>query len=382
MNDVYGNEQLFCDCSGATDDNGVKYVGKYCEIAQTVTCDEQGEVFCVNGGWCKSDYEKYPRRPCHCGPDHEGPHCEFEKGAVPECTLSCRNGGGCRRGIKENIPGEEFLYDYWMKNMSYQYCECPKNFYGTFCEVEVDSDKCGEHHCFHGGECVTVTEGSEYKQHCDCTRAHTKEISYGGKFCQYESENFCDHEQTVNGKLFCVNGGQCHQEGSHLGCICPSGFHGPICEYRDADLEEEEEMEKEEEEEKCNLVCKNGGQCRKGIKDASWIEKFGPELSYLNVTHSNDFEHCVCAEGFLGLQCEHEIELCSSGQHVCLHGSKCVSDGLSCDCEAGSSQVKKLAGKFCQHQSTEICTKDGADMLANSKFAFCVNGGVCVYTEE
>jgi len=373
LNDLYGNNQLFCDCNDAFNEHGVEYVGKYCEIPKTVTCDTKGKIFCVNGGYCKSDYENYPRRPCHCGPDHEGPHCEFDKGAVPECTLSCKNGGNCRRGIEKNMPGEEFLYDYWKKNLNYQYCECPDDFNGNLCEIQ--SDKCGEHHCFHGGECVTITEGSNHKHHCDCNRAHTKDVAYGGIFCQFESKNFCDTEEKENGRLFCLNGGECQQEGSHLGCICPSGFHGPICEYRDDDHIPEDE--------KCNLECENGGQCRKGAKETSWVNKFGPELSHLNVTHSNDFEHCVCPNGFIGLQCEHKIEVCpDNGHHVCLHGSTCIKDGTSCDCEAGSTSYEKLAGKFCQHQSTEICTKSGTDVVGDSKFAFCVNGGICTYNER
>jgi Notch-like protein len=365
LSDIYGNDQLFCDCSGAVDENGVKYVGKYCEIPKTETCDAEGEFFCVNSGYCKTDYGNYPRRPCHCGPLHDGPHCEFEKDAMPECTLECHNKGACRLGIKQISPGsEEFAYDFWKEHSDYQYCECPEGFHGLQCEVA--SNKCGQHHCFHGGECITVTEGTKHKHHCDCTRAHSKDSSYGGVYCQYESDNFCDKEKTENGQLYCVNDGVCHEAGSHLGCECPPGFHGPICEFKDADQAVDYEQ--------CALTCDNGGQCRKGVKDTSFLEKFGKELSHLNATHDSNFEHCVCPKGFIGLTCEHSLERCTSGEHVCLHGSTCAQDEDACDCEAGSTISEKLAGKFCEHASTSICTEG----TSTSSFSFCVNNGECV----
>jgi hypothetical protein len=71
------------------------------------------------------------------------------------------------------------------------------------------------------------------------------------------------------------------------------------------------------------------------------------------------------------------VETCPGGEHACFHGSKCVSDteGSSCDCQAGSTSIEKLAGKFCEHQSTTICTSGAS---ASSSFAFCVNQGSCV----
>lgn len=378
--DIYGNDQLYCDCSEAIDEHGVKYVGKYCEIAKAETCDNEGNVFCVNGGWCKSNYQNYPRRPCHCGTDYDGPHCEFENGSIPDCTMQCNNGGVCRLGIHGVSPSsEEFLYDFFEKHDNYQYCECSVGFKGTNCEVA--SSKCGAHHCFHGGECVTVRENGSNKHHCDCSRAATKDGSYAGQYCQYEAENFCDKMATENGQLFCVNGGVCHQRGSHLGCDCPDGYHGPICEFKDPDptAPPEPEVQAEiEEYEACSLQCQNDGQCRNGVKDTSFLNKFGAEVTHLNQSHDENFEHCVCPEGFVGLTCEHRVESCPGGQHACFHGARCVDDGsgASCDCQPGFTALDKLAGKFCERQSTTLCTKASASGTAS--FAFCVNNGECV----
>jgi hypothetical protein len=75
--DYFGNEQMFCDCSGAVDVvQGLMYIGKYCEHAVVVSnsngMDEKGHLsgndivgslcpnnadhFCVNGGKCNANY--------------------------------------------------------------------------------------------------------------------------------------------------------------------------------------------------------------------------------------------------------------------------------------------------------------------------------------
>jgi hypothetical protein len=103
-------------------------------------------------------------------------------------------------------------------------------------------------------------------------------------------------------------------------CDCPEGFHGPVCEYRDD--------ENNDGFVTCNLKCANGGQCRKGVKDVSFLNKFdlGPSGSTLNVTHNKDLEHCVCPAGFIGHTCNTEIERCRDDKRICLHGAKCVED--------------------------------------------------------
>lgn len=117
---------------------------------------------------------------------------------------------------------------------------------------------------------------------------------------------------------------------------------------------------------------------------------YGGQLANLNITSKELFQHCVCPEGFFGIQCEHELEVCPGGEHVCLHGSKCVPDfddfdedgneaavNHKCDCDTGFDAVEKYAGKFCQYTSTDICTKNGTPGVGKANFAFCVNNGIC-----
>jgi hypothetical protein len=54
--DVFGNDQLFCDCEDATDDEGNQYAGKYCEHKATTFCSDDDSHFCLNEGDCNPDY--------------------------------------------------------------------------------------------------------------------------------------------------------------------------------------------------------------------------------------------------------------------------------------------------------------------------------------
>ena len=159
----------------------------------------------------------------------------------------------------------------------------------------------------------------------------------------------------------------------HEGCECADGFHGPICEFRD---------EHHEEKQECSLQCENGGTCRNGSKDVSFIENFGPDLVEYAEEHDEVYQHCVCPEGFFGVKCEHEVEICPGNDFVCMHGSKCVpsdapGETYKRDCDEGFTPNHRVAGRHCQHKSTDICTKGGTPGAGRANFAFCVNGGQC-----
>ena len=131
LQDIYGNEQYYCDCSNAKNDDGIEFVGKYCEKAGIHKCDAEGKAFCVNGRDCKPDFADHPLEPCDCGNNLVGPHCEFHKGSVPDCDMSCINGGKCRLGFKNLQLAERGYDDFWGNPDQTQYCECPEGFSGT-----------------------------------------------------------------------------------------------------------------------------------------------------------------------------------------------------------------------------------------------------------
>jgi len=191
--DNFGNSQLFCDCHDAFDENGTRYVGKWCEHASVDLCDREDDVlaeeaFCVNEGSC-NDYYPVTGPPCLCNGNFEGPHCEFKTGTVPPCTLTCQNGGHCNLFGIRNPDQDSVIFSSNITD--YMYCSCPPGFGGRNCEVSK------------ANFAVTVM----------CTN---KEPS----FSQPQS--------------FCVNGGKCAKDilagDPHPGCICTDEFVGAHCE--------------------------------------------------------------------------------------------------------------------------------------------------------
>uniref|UniRef100_A0A7S1D8P9 EGF-like domain-containing protein n=1 Tax=Cyclophora tenuis TaxID=216820 RepID=A0A7S1D8P9_CYCTE len=102
--------------------------------------------------------------------------------------------------------------------------------------------------------------------------------------------------------------------------------------------------------------------------------------AHLNVTYSDNFEHCVCPTGYVGVKCEVKVQVCGEGQHACFHGSVCADDEGShtCDCAAGETLFHQFAGPFCEHKSSTFCTLDGKPGHGRNSHAFCVNNGRCL----
>ena len=128
----------------------------------------------------------------------------------------------------------------------------------------------------------------------------------------------------------------------------------------------------------CTLACKNGGMCVEGAKDLGDFSDVLSETEHLDETYdATHFEHCICPRGWVGLTCDEEVVLCGQGEHLCLHGSTCVSNdddsSHGCDCDAADALV---AGKHCQHKATDICTQ-GGEPAPGHPIYFCVNYGTC-----
>lgn len=359
LEDRYGNEQLYCNCETAIDkQNPTKqYKGKYCEqeiVIDVGECDEGG--VCQHGGTCKVSPDFHSLNPCDCPVGFSGKYCEYVKDTVPDCTKTCLNQGICRLGDG---------------NDETELCECPSSFYGEQCEKEAE--KCGDDYCYHGSKCFEIILGNGSTEHiCDCTRAFTEENSYAGEFCQYPSTVFCTGHDDPNGRQFCTNGGECPQD-RHLPCSCLPNFMGPRCAF---------EIGKDGGDyAECELACQNGGTCQKGIKDLQKaFGNFASDVSHmLNQTHDN-FEHCVCPKDFYGIRCEYQAEECGEGEHICFHGSECVSseDDLGCNCETSE---QKTAGLFCEFFATDECAEQ-PQISDNENRGFCTNGGYCMKDDD
>lgn len=340
--------------------------------------------------------------PCFCEQGFNGPHCEYKESheypPLDMCdSIFCENGGICKLGMGAGLD-DEYLDFY--DNDSYDdedqvYCECPKGFHGEFCEVE--SELCGEDRCYNGGECVSKTKrgpnGEETDErifHCDCSTAGDEVTKYAGQYCQYESEIFCTENDSLHGHLFCVNGGECQTENPYLGCKCPKGFRGFACEYWVGNANatypgSPAPGQDEYIDSICDLDCGDHGKCKNGIKDISSLGTVA-RGNYLNETFKDEFEHCICEPGYVGLECEHRIDTCSeedffdSKSHFCLHGGSCVgndADGFSCDCSSASSNELDstlFMGDHCEHPSVSCHDVEPV----GSPTSFCSNGGTCI----
>ena len=128
----------------------------------------------------------------------------------------------------------------------------------------------------------------------------------------------------------------------------------------------------------CTLGCVNGGTCAFGSPDQQWQG----EVEVPWETKKNGM-HCICPDGFTGLQCEMTFEVCGESQHPCFNGSRCtVQDEKSfCDCTASPESIRDtFAGHYCQHAASELCSSRTSylDEQNQPRHSFCSNGGSCI----
>jgi len=64
------------------------------------------------------------------------------------------------------------------------------------------------------------------------------------------------------------------------------------------------------------------GVCRNGAKDVGFLKKFKLGMTNVDLSYTDDFEHCVCPKGYVGLQCEHMVDVCPGGEHICMNGAE------------------------------------------------------------
>jgi hypothetical protein len=248
-----------------------------------------------------------------------------------------------------------------------------------------------------GGTCVTtilvgnVGENTEIK-HCDCSSAMDETMIFAGKSCEFKATSLCASptDGSVGNLHFCVNGGECPDDNNPMfPCKCDAAWQGFHCEYAvDADdlpPKFNDNIEDDEDDvDGCGLQCMNGGVCAEGAKDLGPIHDTISDVYHLNQTFDEEhFAHCICPEGFVGLTCQHKMEVCGDEEHVCLHGSKCVeheNGQHACDCTKadetlGNNDQPLFAGDSCQYSGTDICTI--GEGYPGEPLYFCVNGGRC-----
>mmetsp|Transcript_24754 Transcript_24754/g.72492 ORF Transcript_24754/g.72492 Transcript_24754/m.72492 type:complete len:481 (-) Transcript_24754:624-2066(-) len=366
-----------CDCITAKWVGEKEFFGgQHCEYRANEVCArmdedglEEGRWFCTNGGTCQNN-ETGIMKKCRCPDDWFGPHCEYQRSNFvaeqfnpKQCQLKCRNNGKCKFGLKDygmhdkkNDASATFTEETHSNGM---HCVCPDGFTGLICQIPAK--KCGNRlWCYNGAECAKTTlDDGTTKKYCDCAPAATNSESYAGLACQHQSGVFCNPDEGNRKDMsFCVNGGTCWEDGGqHLGCDCKGNWSGQHCEFH-----EEKDPAENTKPENCNLKCKNGGGCRKGVKDYGKLEEYDVPLKEAH----KDFEHCYCPVGWTGVDCSVQVEFCSSNsQQVCFYGSKCEATGevsangkdeFVCNCEnTVTPDAYSVAGRYCEHYATVSC---------------------------
>lgn len=263
-------------------------------------------------------------------------------------------------------------------------CYCPEGYKGNFCEVKAVP--CGNYMCYNGATCVaeSVLDGIPVS-HCDCrTATSASGKQYAGMYCQYEETTKCASTHSIEARLFCVNDGQCKQDGV-LGCECPPGYAGFSCEFHigagsensgtdgsdigmDGDGSPVPQIDDAPE---CTLNCGENGTCRHGIKDTSNLGN-AAHAEGISENHDN-LQHCVCKDGFVGLKCDRPVSVCGDDQ-FCMYGSECKKDengSYFCDCSTVNNETA-YNGPSCEFTVSSRC-----NVISGDDSHFCVNGGRC-----
>ena len=120
----------------------------------------------------------------------------------------------------------------------------------------------------------------------------------------------------------------------------------------------------------CLLKCKNGGTCSKpGDPRGAWGHYMGT--------------YCHCRDGFAGIECEFEAEICGMDELVCLHGTRCTPTSISNGADSGGYEcLCPPQRENCNKREIDYCSLTGdLNVFQGNETVqiptFCVNGGTC-----
>ena len=162
---------------------------------------------------------------------------------LSKCSLSCENGGIC-----QYMSGTIVEIQNWMQSgQMIMKCQCTEGYTGMGCEQERPVCNLESLKCPNGVACDTYRDSIPTEYHCDCSVAD-RVSSTTARFCRNTYTEYCSSGITVEPPIsFCTNGGKCkadvisaqiapfntsvNEEYEHAGCICPSEYYGPHCEF-------------------------------------------------------------------------------------------------------------------------------------------------------
>ncbi len=162
---------------------------------------------------------------------------------LSNCSLSCENDGMCqyKSGTIEELQN-------WMQSgQMIMKCQCTEGYTGMGCEQVRPVCNLQSLKCPNGAACDIYRDSIPTEYHCDCSVAD-RVSSTTARFCRNTYTEYCSSGITVEPPIsFCTNGGKCkgdvisaqlapfntsvNEEYEHAGCICPSDYFGPHCEF-------------------------------------------------------------------------------------------------------------------------------------------------------
>jgi len=346
----HGFKGQFCEQAAAgnkNNNNNNKNDNDNDSVVTTSRCNDGS--YCLNNGICSDDDGK-----CICHDGFEGRFCQ-----------NLAAGNNSNKEISYNNNGNN---NFDKSNNNVDKIENSNNNYLLNSEEQQEQQLCGDQPCQHGSICIDLStlggsfimgdsKNNNKRYMCDCSSMNkvSTDVAFAGKYCEVPSTSICSKKDDFNGKQFCTNYGTCiNLRNGLFPCSCPNGYTGKHCEFSP--------QEPSIVHQQCTqTICQNGGLCQFGTtKDhgifsdmmmKSKLNGMKESLSHLfpaTNEYNDNFEHCICPNGYAGTLCEHQAEVCPDKKYVCFHGSKCIENNVnnndnndSYGCSCNNDQGKK-----------------------------------------